>query len=175
MDNGRLIVGLRQVGQGIERWIHVTNRIFSAIGEVVLFLMMLLVTFDVAGRYLAKSPLRGSTDFVILMMIIVVFSELAYCAAQDGHIRVEVIYARLPRCIRANLDSITSFAGAFIFAIITWQMGKQAYNIIIGKAIMVTSIWEFPFLPFICVAVVGSLLLCLELFIQFSHSLTHRK
>jgi TRAP-type C4-dicarboxylate transport system permease small subunit len=168
-------VRLRQLGRSIEQGIHTVSRMLSYTSVFVLFTMMLLITGDVLGRFVANSPVRGSTDFVELMMITLVFFPLAECAAQDGHIRVDVVFSHLPKYIQAKLDSVTFFASASIAAIIAWRLGNQVYKYIVAKMPMLTPIWEFSYLPFICLAAVGSLFLSLELLISFFHSLNRER
>lgn len=165
-------MGLVRFGQKMEKWLHTVSRTLNWVSMVFLVVMVLTVTVDVVGHYLLKRPLTGSLDFIELMMVIVVFLSLGYCAALGGNVRVDVVYARLPKRVQAGLDIFTFAASTFIFALITWRLTARAWSIIqeplSGPS---TSTLQIPHLSFIWLAVAGSLLLCLELLTSFLHSI----
>jgi TRAP-type C4-dicarboxylate transport system permease small subunit len=166
------MMGPVRFGQKAEKWLHTVSKALNWVAMVFLVAMVLTVTVDVGGHYLFKKPLTGSTDFVELMMVIVVFLGLAYCAALEGNVRVDVIHGRLPKRVRASLDIFTFAASTFIFALITWRLTARAWNIVqnplSGPS---TGTLQIPELPFIWIAAAGSLLLCLELLTTFLHSI----
>jgi TRAP-type C4-dicarboxylate transport system permease small subunit len=163
---------LVRFGQIMEKWLHAVSGALSWVSMVILVFMVLTVTVDVGGHYLFKKPLTGSTDFVELMMVIVVFLGLGYCAALGGNVRVDVVHTRLPKRVQASLDIFTFAASTLIFALITWRMAARAWNIIqeplSGPS---TGTLQIPQLPFIWLAAAGSLLLSLELLTNFLHSI----
>jgi TRAP-type C4-dicarboxylate transport system permease small subunit len=165
------MMGLVQFGRKAEKRLHAVSGALNWVGMVFLVVMVLTVTVDVGGHYLFRKQLTGSIDFVELMMVIVVFLGLGYCAAQEGNVRVDVVYARLSKRVQASLDILTFAASTFIFALITWRLAARAWNIIqeplSGPS---TGTLQIPHMPFIWLAVVGSLLLCLELLTNFVRS-----
>ena len=165
-------MGLVRFGQKAEKRLHTVSRALNWVAMAFLVVMVLTVTVDVGGHYLFKKPLTGSTDFVELMMVIVVFLGLGYCAALEGNVRVDVVHARLPKRVQAGLDIFTFAASTFIFALITWRLTARAWNIVqeplSGPS---TGTLQLPHLPFIWLAAAGSLLLCLELLTTFLHSI----
>jgi len=165
-------MGLIRFGQKTEKGLHTVSRTLNWVGMAFLVVMVLTVTVDVGGHYLFKKPLTGSTDFVELMMVIVVFLGLGYCAALEGNVRVDVVHARLPKRVQAGLDIFTFAASTFIFALITWRLTARAWNIVQNPlAGPSTGTLQLPHLPFIWLAAAGSLLLCLELLTTFLHSI----
>jgi TRAP-type C4-dicarboxylate transport system permease small subunit len=170
---------LKQLGEKVEQWTHKVSRTINLLGVAVLFLMMLVVAADVIGRYVFNRPLTGAFDTVELMMVILVFFSLAYCAAADGHVRVDVLHSRLPKRIQANLDSITFAASAFIVGLIFWRLVTRAGGVFLEapgpSTLPATLTLKIPHWPFIFLAAAGSLLFCLELLIYFFHSLTRAK
>jgi len=165
-------MGLVRFGQKTEKRLHTVSRTLNWVSMFFLVVMVLTVTVDVGGHYLFKKPLTGSTDFVELMMVIVVFLGLGYCAALEGNVRVDVVHARLPKRVQAGLDIFTFAASTFIFALITWRLAARAWNIVQNPlAGPSTGTLQIPHIPFIWLAVAGSLLLCLELLTTFLHSI----
>lgn len=164
-------MGLVRFGQETEKRLHTVSRALNWVAMAFLVVMVLTVTVDVGGHYLFQRPLTGSNDFVELMMVIVVFLGLGYCAAVEGNVRVDVVHSRLPKRVQAGLDIFTFAASTFIFALITWRLATRAWNIIqeplSGPS---TGTLQIPHLTFIWLAAAGGLLLCLELLINIVHS-----
>ncbi len=153
-----------------EQWVHTLSRVFSWLGVAVLLAMTFVTTGDVIGRYGFQSPLVGSIDIIELMMVVLVFPCIAYCASQDGHVRVDVVYVKLGPRSRASLDTITSALSVFISGLITWQLGARALDIYLKPPGPATGYFLWPHLPFIALAAVGFALLSLELLTWFVHS-----
>jgi TRAP-type C4-dicarboxylate transport system permease small subunit len=160
-------MGLERIGQNIEKCINATNKVFTAIAAFTLLLMMLLVAVDVIGRYILNRPITGSTDIIELMLVIMVFFTLAYTAGKKGHVSVDVVYIRLPKAIKMNLDIITYAASLFIVAIITWRMFLRAWESALADPGPATSMLLIPEAPFMLIAAFGAFLLFIQLLIQF--------
>jgi TRAP-type C4-dicarboxylate transport system permease small subunit len=155
-----------------ERLIHGASGALNSISTVIAFFMMLFVAADVIGRYFFNKPFEGSTDLVELMMGLVVFFGMAYCAQQDGHTRVDVVYERLPKRIQVCLDTVTFTASLFVFSMITWQLAARAWRFFLNPATAsVTDLLHIPHVYFIFLVALGSAVLCLELLIHIIRSL----
>lgn len=59
-------------------------------------LMMMLVVVDVFMRYVMNRPLMVSDEFSAYMLVALSFLGLAYTWREKGHVRVEILVARLP-------------------------------------------------------------------------------
>ena len=171
-----MIGELNQSTGRAERLIHGASGALSVISEVMMFFMMLFVAADVVGRYFFNKPFEGSTDLVELMMGLVIFFGMAYCAHQDGHTRVDVLYNYLPVRVRASLDVITFAASLFIYILITWQLGIRAWRFLVkpetGAA---TELLRIPHVYFIFLAALGSAVLCLELIVRILRSIARAR
>ena len=160
----------------IELLIHGASRVLHAVSKVVMFFMALFVAIDVVGRYVFNKPFKGSSDLIELMMGVAVFFGMAYCAQQDGHTRVDVVFSHLPKQVQAYLDAITFAASLFIYILITWQLGTRVgYYIVEPERATVTDMLHIPHMPVIALAALGSAVLCLELLIRVIHSLAHAR
>jgi TRAP-type C4-dicarboxylate transport system permease small subunit len=160
----------------IELLIHGASRVLQTVSKVVMFFMALFVAVDVIGRYVFNRPFKGSSDLVELMMGIAVFFGMAYCAQQDGHTRVDVIFGHLPMRVQAYLEAVTFAASLFIYILITWQLGTRVwYSIVEPGRGTVTDMLRIPHMPVIALAVLGSAILCLELLIRVIRSLAHAR
>ena len=168
--------GLNRAAAKIEALIHGASQLLHAISRVVMFFMAIFVAADVIGRYVFNRPFKGSSDLVELMMGVAVFFGMAYCAQQDGHTRVDVLYDHLPRQVRAYLDAFTFSASFFICGLVTWQLGTRVwYTILEPERGTVTDMLRIPHLPVIALAALGSAILCLELLIRVIRSLVRAR
>jgi TRAP-type C4-dicarboxylate transport system permease small subunit len=155
-------MSIKQFGKQVERGIHRASWTFALVSMVMLLAMMLLQTADVIGRYVFSKPITSSYDMIEVMMALLVFWGLAYCASDNGHVRVDLILSRLGRRTRETLDRFTFGAGAFILALITWRLADRAWTIIQNLPGPATQTTHIPYWPFLIVAAIGTFLFCLE-------------
>jgi TRAP-type C4-dicarboxylate transport system permease small subunit len=134
---------------------------------MILFLMVILITTDVTGRYLLKIPIAGSIDVITLMMVLLVFPSLPYVTSKGGHVRTDVLFNRLSKRQQGAIDVINSLFSVIFVALVTWQLAARAWSFIKNPPGISTSYFQWPHLPFICLASVGCGLMSLELIIWF--------
>lgn len=166
---------LNLIGWKVEQLIHRLTHAFAIVPVAVVFLMMLMITISVAGRYLLNKPLKGDMDFIELAMVVVVYLGLAKCTYLKRHIEVDVIYMRLPKGVQKYLDVLVSLIGAFIFAIIAWQLFDRAWRYLVHPPGSFTFLLYIPHWPFMFIAAIGAGLMTLEILVTFVHSLAALK
>ncbi|MGR3781167.1 MAG: TRAP transporter small permease subunit [Albimonas sp.] len=135
----------------IERAIRAVSGAVMALAAVALILMMLMVTLDVAGKYLFTAPVPVTLEMVSnYYMVAVVFLPLAAVELSGGHIHVELIHARLPRVGRRILD-IAAHALACLFfgmlAVYGWEVAVKKFEVgefLMGQYSLI--IWPSRFL-----------------------------
>ena len=92
-----------------------------ALGAICLFAMMIIVFVDVAMRYLFNSPLGFSYDLISLyLMVGVFFFALSDTLRHDEHVRVDILYLRMPEGLRRLCDRISYGLAAVLFAVVLW-------------------------------------------------------
>ena len=153
-----------------ENWIHSASKALNSVSAFVLFLMMILMSVDVVGRYIFKHAITGSIDFVVLMMVIFIFLSFANTTYRRNHVRTDVLYDLFPERIRAILDIITIGLSTLIMLLITWQLGARAVKIIQHPPGISTSYFYWPHYPFIILASICCGVMFLELLIWFIQS-----
>jgi TRAP-type C4-dicarboxylate transport system permease small subunit len=145
----------------VDKVIHQLSRMLNIIGVSILVVMMLLTVADVLLRSFLNRPILGTVELTENLMVALGFLMLAWCARNQGNIRVDLAVGRLPYRVRTSIDSITCFFSLFIFSIITWQgaleLGEAWRS---GEA---TNILRTPIYPFYAALVAGSGILCLVL------------
>ena len=154
----------------------VTSKLSSVIraavigGMLVLVAMMLLTTANVAGRYLANSPIKGSYEMIGLLLVCLTAAGIGYCQLEQKHIRVSIIIDRLSRRGQAIMDSLASLVGLGGISLICWYTFLQAKRYIFLTRGEVTDILGIPFYPFMFILFVGFILFALLLLINFFQS-----
>jgi TRAP-type C4-dicarboxylate transport system permease small subunit len=146
------------------------SRYTSLPSVIVLFLMMLLTTTDVFGRYVLGKPIPGSIDFITVMMVILVFPALAYVTAQDGHVRTDVLFDRLSARGKGYFDIVNALCTMCFAFLMTYQLGMRCVLIIKNPPGIATGYFQWPHFPFICLAALGCALMDIELVIWFISS-----
>jgi len=140
------------------------------IAQVALFLLMLLVAFDVIGRYVFGSPIMGALEVIEVLMVPIVFLALGFCTRKGQHVIVDLVTFRLSSRAQRISGVGASLACAVTFAIIAWQTGLQALGEILSSASSSSMTLHLPESPFLIVAAVGSLAMCLEFVMQAFNS-----
>jgi len=130
--------------------------------------MMVLVSGNIVLRK-AGYPVYGAYDFACYLTTVMVAFSLAYCAIQDGHTRVELLMAFLPRRGRLAVNIFTGILGLSIFVLITWQSVMLGNDMRASGELSMTSLT--PFYPYIYAIAFGCGLLCLVLFLDLVKSI----
>jgi TRAP-type transport system small permease protein len=110
----------------LEKYLHPVIRVINGIGTVVLGLMVLLTVADIVLRLFLGRPIRGTLEITEFLMVIVVFSAMAYTAVLRGHIVIQIMASRLPQRPRAVLDTLADLISIVFCALVAWQGIAQA-------------------------------------------------
>lgn len=79
----------------IDRLFHHLESWLALSGGVVIFLLVLLATTNILGRWLFSLPISGYIDWVEQSMAFFAFLGLAYTQRIGGHIRMDIVIGRL--------------------------------------------------------------------------------
>ncbi len=83
---------------------------------VCLFILMLLTTLDVVGRYFFNEPLPGAFELTELLMVLVIFGALPIVTAQRRHIVVDILDFAVPERMRRARHFFTNVLSAVALA-----------------------------------------------------------
>ena len=97
------------------------------LSSVLIFVMMVLVTLDVLGRYLFANPVPGTLEISQMLMVVIVFFAYAYTEASDKNIKAELVDKYVSVRKKYLLQAFAAFIGLGIFSIICWQGSQQAW------------------------------------------------
>ncbi|MBX9453647.1 MAG: TRAP transporter small permease [Mesorhizobium sp.] len=156
----------------LERALSFFDRIFMAIAQLAIFVMMLSISVDALGRYLFNRPLQGSFEFTTLyLMVILTFLGLPATYASGGHIRLDVLKPWLARIPGNPVERVNALIAAGIFGFLAWHSGIEAVSKFIDRdtsfgVIQFPLYWSYVWVPLGC----GLLALRLAVEIAFPRS-----
>ena len=149
---------------GFRRFYRAYGRLLRAvalISAVSVFVMMVLVVINVAGRYLLNKPLAGTLEFTESLLVLIIFLSLALTQYDGGHIRVTLLTRRLPKALAQAATVFCMLAGAAFFtwcayaawkfALQSWSFKEQEWGTVV-----------FPLYPVKFVVFVGLLMLAIQ-------------
>lgn len=135
------------------------------IGMTGVGMLMLLITSDVLGRFLFNSPVIGTADLSSYGMVIAVYCSVAYCALVKGHVSLDLIVAKFPQRGQAIIDSVTGFVSLAFFSLIIWRSVVSLMSSCERGEVSLTL--QIPSWPFRIILVIGIVILCLVLLLDF--------
>jgi C4-dicarboxylate transporter DctQ subunit len=78
-----------------DRWYFRLESWLNLAGGIVVFLLVMLATINVLGRWLFSLPVDGYIDWVEQAMAFMAFLGIAYTQRLGGHIRMDILLSRL--------------------------------------------------------------------------------
>ena len=133
---------------------------FSAV-----FGAMLIITYEVAARYIFKWPTYWEIEAAIFLLIIATFVGAAYTMKYDGHISLDIITQRMSPGIQDKLNFFTNLASLSFCLLASWrgwQMCWEAWEL----GWRSDSLWGPPlWIPYLFPAI-GFTILSLQLIIK---------
>jgi TRAP-type C4-dicarboxylate transport system permease small subunit len=115
--------------RGLENAVAAVETIASFVAAAVLCLVMLIVSADVAMRYVFNRPFGWTYDLISLYLMGALFYfALSPTFAQGAHISVDVIAHRLPSRLRRTLQIVIALVSAALFATIAWLAAARTLD-----------------------------------------------
>jgi TRAP-type C4-dicarboxylate transport system permease small subunit len=122
-------------------------RSLALLGGLGLLGLLALTVVAVIMRKGFGSPLIGVFDFSQVMLIVIVFSGMAYCGITRGHVAVELFNDFFPTRIQRALNFVINLITAILLAFMSWITLMRAFDAReLNEATMMIFIPHFPFL-----------------------------
>jgi TRAP-type C4-dicarboxylate transport system permease small subunit len=154
----------------LQKGIFSASRIGAIIAIGFLVLLVILTVADVILRRFFNAPIAGAFELSRLILGIIVFFTLAYCAVHGGHIVVDVFVSRFSRRAQSSISIFIHLCSVGIMGVISWQLFLHAMRVQgMGE---VTAIWEIWISPFVFLAALGSTLLTIVFLVQLFHAVS---
>lgn len=136
-------------------------------------LMTLVIAADTALRYLASMPLVWVQDVSGLMLLLVFACGLPYSWPGGFHVRMDMLYNRMPPVARRGVDAITALAAFVIGVMLAHQGVLQAMRAFANGETTPGSkvvIWPFAAMLALCAG-----LFCLVMLVRLLDTIRRRR
>lgn len=125
---------MRRVARVGKLVLHSINKTSGGLGVLSAFMLMLivfLVSADVLGRYIFRSPVIWVNEVSLILQVAIAWGGAAYTLRENGHIELQIITERLNVKTRQLTKAGVSFIGFFICIIYVWadwiRSGRALY------------------------------------------------
>ena len=146
--------------KAISKKMGVFSSLSAYLGAFALFGMMVLTAADVIGRYIFNAPILGVFEVTEFMVLILIFSFLAYAQYHKTHISVELLVNLFPKRIQVYIDLFNHALCLLLMVLITWMGFDRAIEMMqTGEASPNLGIPDYPFVFFL---VFGCTVMCIE-------------
>ena len=132
MDNST--VPTQVTNRRLERFIKILDGLnpvihgYSVAGMIFFVFMVFLTFSDVILRYFFNRPISGSIEITEVMMVILVFSSIAYAQFKDAHVSMDILTSSLKKNKQNILEGISLVFSIVIFIVIIWRSFIAAYT-----------------------------------------------
>jgi len=157
--------------QFIMKIVTLPSKILNYIGSAVLFILVIMTTIDVTGRYLFSKPLPATYELTQFMFSITVFFGMAYFGIKKRHIRITLLVDKFPTTAQNIIDTTTGLLSLGICIVLSWQAVVQARVLQLDK--LRSDIWHIPVFPFQLLVALALAVLALVLLADFLESLAN--
>jgi len=151
--------------RGFERAVEMASSILMYVSTGLLFVMLLLGTADVLGRYLFNHPITGTQQVFEILLPGIVLLGWAYAQRTKSHVAVDIVYDRFPPRVKPIVALFITFLAMVISALIVWQgLLECMFNFQMGRMIRIIDVPVY--IPQLLVPI-GAFSLFLVLIIDF--------
>jgi TRAP-type C4-dicarboxylate transport system permease small subunit len=152
-----------------ESYCHLLSKWFNWVAGIATVGMLVLVTADVIGVKLFKSPIPGAIELVGFLGVTLVAFATAYTLLIHGHIQIDYFILRLPMRPRAALHAFVSLLNFALFAVVAWQ--SFAFGRVLQQTGEVSMTQRIVFYPFVYGIALSSIPVCLVVLAQMVESI----
>lgn len=142
-------------------WIGRLGLLFALISGISMLLMMIAGAVDIIGTNVFAWPVPATFEFMATMMVVVVFFALSLAQARKAHLRVEVLYRRMPRVLQFLADVIQYSLTIAFFGLLAY-FGWKAAALGFVQGEYASGIVNFPIWPARFAMAIGATLMTLQ-------------
>lgn len=132
----------RPGGSGARNWLEVTLGLVSA---TVLFLMMMITTIDVIGRYLFNKPLAGGFEVTEMMLAALIYCGLPMVSQRREHIVIDTFDPWMSARVKRGLDILAEVICSLTLGGIGYLIFRRAARV--AEYGDTTSVLQWPLAP----------------------------
>jgi TRAP-type mannitol/chloroaromatic compound transport system permease small subunit len=143
---------------------NLISRITEAIGKpasLLVFVMMLITSTEVIGRYLFNSPTTWAWPLNRQIFGVFILVAGAYTMSKREHIRIEILYDHFPPKIKLLARAIALASFVIFMGVLVWQGSWMGWNSLMMKE-KLAGAFRMPLYPFKILIPIGALLFLLQ-------------
>jgi TRAP-type C4-dicarboxylate transport system permease small subunit len=159
---------LSETPNKFERFNQLLSDWFAWFGVIAVLAMLLLTCVDVIGGGIFRLPVPGFDEAIGLGQLMAISFAAAITLNLNRHVRVDLFIRRLPERLQAAINSLTNFLGLGLLVLITWRLFLFGRTLQISGEI--SEAWDLPLYPFVFLATIAFVPVCLSLLWQFINS-----
>lgn len=141
-------------------------RAFSIIATIAVGCVTVLIFIDIAARNLFNVAFQGAGELSEYLLVAIAFLGLGYAQLTGTHVRVEVVFSRLPERLKRTVNIFILVLLIVFFTVMTLQIGKEVYKAWAEKIFHWGIGWALPTWPVPFVALIGCFLLVISFVIE---------
>lgn len=128
---------------------HTVDRLVQAVAVAALVVMMLHTVANAVLRYLARSPLTGTSEYVAFWYLpLAVFLGFHLAQRDRSHIEARLVFDRLPAASQVEIRAVGQVMAAllaFAFAYFGWGEALDAAEVGLATAVVGIPVWPVMF------------------------------
>jgi TRAP-type mannitol/chloroaromatic compound transport system permease small subunit len=160
---------LSEILNKFERFNQLLSDWLAWFGVIAVLALLLLTCVDVIGGNFFQLPVPGFDEAIGLGQLMAMSFAAAITLNLNRHVRVDLFIRRLPMRLQAAINSLTNLLGLSLFVLITWRFFLFGRTLQISGEI--SEAWGLPLYPFVFLATIAFVPVCLSLLWQFISSI----
>jgi len=139
-----------------DRWYAYLENFLNGFSAIAIFAVMLLGVSQVFGRKFFNMPIPGYIDFIEQSMVVFAFFGISYCQRLGGHVRMDLLMARLRGRPLYFVEMLATLVGLFVITVLienSWLHFLRAYEIGDSSIDIELPIWPAKLIIPICFCV----------------------
>ena len=93
----------------------------GALCAVGIFIVMLVVAYDVTMRFVFNSPTSWGNETASVLLLFLASFAIVYTMLLERHIRADILYSRWPQKVQAKVDIVTFSLSLAFCGIAAWR------------------------------------------------------
>jgi TRAP-type mannitol/chloroaromatic compound transport system permease small subunit len=139
----------------IVRAIERLSRLCGGLAAALVFILVVLMLYDVFMRYVFNAPTLWGFEVSTWTMGAAFILSIGYALATDAHVRVDLLYSRIPRRVLTVVDLIFLPVLLLIVAWLTWGLWGYFFDAYRTGEKSGGSAWNPKVWPFRLILLIG--------------------
>jgi TRAP-type mannitol/chloroaromatic compound transport system permease small subunit len=139
----------------VVRAIEWLSRACGGLAAALVFILVVLMLYDVFMRYVFNAPTLWGFEVSTWTMGAAFILSIGYALATDAHVRVDLLYSRIPRRVLTVIDLIFLPLLLVIVAWLTWGLWGYFFDAYRTSEKSGGSAWNPKVWPFRLILLIG--------------------